>query len=90
MRTKAELLRLRSPADTGEIENLYRKSMDQARGQKALYWELSTATSLAELLQCQGRDMEARAVLAPIYDRFTEGFSAARMRQAKTLLERLA
>jgi hypothetical protein len=31
-------------------------------------------------------DAEAQAVLAPVYDRFTEGFSALRLKHAKAML----
>ena len=64
--------------------------MRQAREQHALYWELSAAISLAELLRGQHREAEARAVLAPVYDRFTEGFSAAKVQRAKMLLGQLS
>jgi non-specific serine/threonine protein kinase len=90
LRVKGRLLALRGPDRTTSIENLLRQAMTQARAQKAAYWELSAATSLAELLRSQRRDAEAHAVLSPVYDRFTEGFSASRVQQAKALLDRLA
>jgi predicted ATPase len=43
--------------------------------------------SLARLWQGQGKHAEARQVLAPIYDWFTEGFDTADLREAKRLLE---
>lgn len=89
LRTKAELLALRGSCEPALIEDLLRQSMAQASAQRATYWELSTATSLAEFLQGQGRDTEAVAVLSPIYNRFTEGFSASPVKRAKALLDRL-
>ena len=46
--------------------------------------------SLARLRQQQGRPQEAAALLAPIYDWFTEGFDTADLKEAKTLLDDLA
>ncbi len=37
----------------------------------------------------QGRRDEARALLAPIYDWFTEGFDTADLKDAKALLDAL-
>jgi len=37
----------------------------------------------------QGKKNEARDVLAPIYDWFTEGFDTADLRDAKELLDTL-
>jgi predicted ATPase len=46
--------------------------------------------SLARLWQLQGRKEEARALLAPIYEWFTEGFDTRDLKEAKALLEELA
>ena len=90
LRTKGDLLARRGTDEPAVIEDLYRRSMSRARMQQAVYWELSAATSLAKLLQNQHRYAEARAVLSPVYDRFTEGFSASSMKQAKALLDQLS
>lgn len=90
LRIKGELLALSGSADPALIEDLFRQSMRQASTQQAAYWELSAATSLAALLRRQHRDGEARAALSPVYGRFTEGFSASRVKQAKVLLDQLA
>jgi non-specific serine/threonine protein kinase len=89
LRIKGELLVLRGFDEPQVIEGLFRQSMAQASVQRAAYWELSTAVSLAVLLQTQHREAEALAVLAPRYDCFTEGFSASRVREAKNLLNKL-
>jgi len=39
--------------------------------------------------QQQGKQAEARALLAPIYGWFTEGFDTADLREAKALREEL-
>jgi predicted ATPase len=46
--------------------------------------------SLSRLWQQQGKQAEARALLAPIYGWFTEGFETADLQEAKALLETLA
>jgi predicted ATPase len=60
-----------------------------ARDQGALFWELRIALSVARLRVSQGRRHEARALLASVYDRFTEGFATADMQTARTMLEEL-
>ena len=90
LRVKGELLALQGPSDRAGIADLFRGSMREAHQQRALYWELSAAISLAELMRSQHRDAEARAVLAPVYERFTEGFSMAKVKRAKILLDQLS
>ena len=90
LRVKGELLALRGSDDPAVIEDLFRESMSLAHEQQALYWELSTAISLAELLRGDHREAEARAVLAPVYDRFAEGLAAVKLHRAKTLLNQLS
>jgi len=48
---------------------------------------LRTATSLARLLSDQGNAGEARRLLKPVYDRFTEGFETADLKAARQLLD---
>jgi hypothetical protein len=51
--------------------------------------ELGAATSLARLWRDQGKRTEARELLAPIYDWFTEGFDTPMLQEAKTPLDEL-
>jgi predicted ATPase len=60
-----------------------------AHRQHAQILALRTAMSLSRLWQSQGKRTEARALLAPIYDWFTEGFDTADLQEAKALLEEL-
>jgi predicted ATPase len=71
-------------------ENQFRRSLDLARHQGALSWELRTATSLARLWQDQGRVGEAHDLLASVYGRFIEGFVTADLVAARALLNELA
>jgi len=70
-------------------EKLYRKALRIARKQEAKLWELRGAVSLARLWGEQGRRAEARALLAPVYGWFTEGFASPDLKMAKTMLDEL-
>ena len=72
---------------TPNAEAAFRKALEVARHQQAKSWELRAATSLARLWQQQGKTIEARDLLAPVYDWFTEGFDTADLQDAKALLE---
>jgi len=61
-----------------------------ARRQQAKSWELRVALSLSRLWQRQGKRTEARALLAPLYGWFTEGFDTADLQEAQALLTALA
>jgi DNA-binding winged helix-turn-helix (wHTH) protein/predicted ATPase len=84
-RHKGELM-LRQEHSAG-AEELYRKALTIAAEQEAKLWELRAAASLAQLRREQGRNAEARDVLAPIYGWFTEGFNTADLNEAKALLD---
>ena len=46
--------------------------------------------SMARLWRDQGKRDEARDLLAPVYNWFTEGFDTLDLKEAKALLEALA
>ena len=58
--------------------------------QQAKSWELRAALSLARLWRDQGKVRQARELLAPVYDWFTEGFDTRDLKEAKALLAELA
>ena len=91
LRMKAEML-LGMDASGSEscAEELLQQSLDWARQQGALSWELRAVTSLARLWRDQGRSADATALLEPVYDRFTEGFATADLKAAKALLDDLS
>jgi predicted ATPase len=70
-----------------KAEALFKRSLDLARQQGALSWELRSATSLAQLWQKQGQSDRARALLAPVYEQFSEGFATADLLAAKNTLD---
>ena len=83
-RMKGEILLQQERA--AEAEDCFRTANEIAREQGALSWELRTALSLARLRKTQGRHGEVRLLLAPIYERFTEGFDTPDLRAARALL----
>jgi len=76
-------------ASADEAEGCFRQAIAVARGQEARSWELRATTSLARLLQSQGRIDEAREMLSAIYGWFTEGFDTPDLLDAKALLEHM-
>jgi predicted ATPase/DNA-binding winged helix-turn-helix (wHTH) protein len=90
LRVKGELvLREDAPDATPVAEDHFRHAVDWARRQGALSWELRAATSLARLWRDQNRTKAAREILAPVYDRFTEGFETTDLKAAEWLLDGL-
>jgi predicted ATPase len=87
-RLRGRLLMARGQHD--ESEACFRRAIEVSSGQRARVLELRAATSLARLWSDQGRNAEARDLLAPIYGWFTEGFDTLDLKEAKILLDALA
>src|SRR5262249_41637589 len=75
--------------DPAKAEESFRTALAIAREQGTRGYELRAATSLARLWLKQGRQGEARDLLAPLYAWFTEGFDTADLKDAKALLDEL-
>ena len=94
---EAELYRLQAKAFLGEAgksdpsraHSIFVKAIAAAENQGAKLLELRAATSLARLLGEQTRREEARELLAPIHDWFTEGFDTPDLKDATALLDTL-
>jgi predicted ATPase len=89
-RLNGVLLLQQSPDNATEAEACFQKAIAIAQNQSAKSWELRAATSLARLWQSQGNRDEARELLAPVYEWFTEGFDTADLIDAKALLDELS
>ncbi len=89
-RVAGEALILMDAENTTEAERCLRRAIAIAAEQGAKSFELRAATSLARLLRDTGRRDEARAMLAEIYNWFTEGFDTADLKAAKALLNELS
>ncbi|HEY4044666.1 MAG TPA: hypothetical protein VGM32_22875, partial [Rhodopila sp.] len=81
---------LHAAGDPFEAERHYHQAIAIAKRQNAKLLQLKASTSLARLWRGQGKHAEARDLLAPIYDWFTEGFDAPDLKDAKALLDELA
>jgi predicted ATPase len=86
-RLKGQLLLQQGRSEAAE--ELYRKALSVAAEQGAKLWELRAILSLARLRRDQGRHRQARDLLAPVYNWFTEGFDTPDLKEAKALLEML-
>jgi predicted ATPase len=87
LRVKAHLLLTTGRGRPDEVEKLLIESLEIARRQQALCWELRTSCDLGRLWQEQGRSKEAVKLLGTIYARFTEGLEATDLHYAKALIE---
>jgi class 3 adenylate cyclase/predicted ATPase len=94
-RWQAETVRLkgalmeRAGAAIEDIEVIYQRALEIARGQEARCLQLRAATSLGRLWHSRGKASEARELLSPIYAWFTEGFDTLDVKRARALLDEL-
>ena len=90
-----ELLRIRAAIlaasdRPGEAEAALVESMASALEIGALSWRLRAANDLAKLWRARSRTDDARKMLLPIYNEFTEGFATRDLVVAADLLASLA
>jgi len=71
-------------------EDCFHRAIDIARCQSSKSLELRATVSLCRLWQAQGKQEQARQMLAEIYNWFAEGFDTVDLREAKALLEELS
>jgi predicted ATPase len=76
--------------ETADAEACYSDALRIARQQHAKLWELRAGISLARLWSTQGRCKDARNLLGPVYDWFTEARDTPVLEGAKALLDELA
>jgi len=82
---------LQSPEpDAAKAEAYFERALTVSRQQQAKSWELRASMSLARLWRDRGKPQQARELLAPVYEWFTEGFDTRDLKEAKALLEELA
>lgn len=86
-RVRGELLLMIGKPD--EAEASLREALAYGTSQQGKFMELRAATSLARLLNSTGRKQEARAILTPVYDWFTEGHDTHDLVSARTLLSEI-
>ncbi|PVM82151.1 ATP-binding protein [Caulobacter endophyticus] len=87
LRIKGNVLRRGDRAQADQAAGCYLRSIELARRDAALSWELRSATSLVEFQRERGGDQEAEAMLADVLGRFTEGFGTGDLRRARALVD---
>src|SRR5262249_49895998 len=81
---------LKSPEPgAAKAQDYFERALAVARQQQAKSWELRAAMSMARLWREQGKRNEARDLLAPVHDWFTEGFDTLDLKHARRLLDEL-
>jgi len=85
-RLKGEVLRRLGDAHHDAAAAHFRHAMQLARQQQARWWELRTAISWSRLLRQQGQHAAAHALVAQVYQHFTEGFDTPDLQEAGGLL----
>ena len=91
LRVKGNLLLAQGGVEArARAEDHWFRSMEVARQQGALSWELRAALSFATTCETEGRGTEGRDVLAPVFAKFTEGFGTRDLVRAQELLDKLA
>ena len=84
LRVKGEIL-VRS-GQAAEAEHCFQKSLDLARRQSALGWELRGTISISQLWRQTGKAGAAREALAPLLARYQEGLQSRDLVAARELL----
>jgi tetratricopeptide (TPR) repeat protein len=87
LRVRGELRLMLGNSELAKAD--FHEAIALAQTMSAKTFELRSMMSLARLLAKQGRRDEAHAMLADIYNWFTEGFDTADLKEAKALLEEL-
>jgi predicted ATPase len=86
-RIAGEVSLLSPEPDAAKAETYIASALAVAREQRAKSWELRTAMSMARLWRDQGKQQQARDLLAPVYGWFTEGFDTLDLKLAEKLLD---
>ncbi len=73
--------------DAVRAEVHFKHALSVAREQNARSFELRAATSLARLWREQGKQNQARELLSPVYNWFTDGFETTDLAEAGALLD---
>jgi class 3 adenylate cyclase/tetratricopeptide (TPR) repeat protein len=84
--SKAVVLAAGSDAEIAAAEREFRRAIDIARNQSARLFELQACNGLARLWLKQDRSADARVLLEPVLDWFTEGPTLPDLREAREVL----
>ena len=89
LRLKGDFLLALDSSNAAAAERSFREAIEVSTRQGTKLFQLRATTSLARLMRDTGRRDEARAMLADIYNWFTEGQDTPDLKDAKTLLDSL-
>lgn len=87
LRSKATLLAAGQDPDANMMaESLLREALSKSASRGFISWQLRCAMSLASLLKQRGTDPSAHSLIAPLYERFSEGLDSIDLRNALAML----
>src|SRR5262249_22087118 len=89
LRLKGSILLAMPKPHTEDAVMAFMQSLEISRAQGARAWELRTATDLAALWAGQRRARDARKLLLPVFEQFTEGLDTPDLKAAAQLLTKL-
>jgi class 3 adenylate cyclase/predicted ATPase len=88
-RIHGELLLLVANSNQSEAETDFKQALEISQGQSALSLELRAAIGLARLWQGWGNGSQGGDLLGEVLDRFTEGYDAPELSEARNLFKSL-
>lgn len=89
-RLQGEILEKEGGDGPARAERLFEKALERARSNGSRPLQLRAALSLGRLWKTQGKELEARDLVAGIYQGFTEGFDTHDLREARSSLDSCA
>ncbi len=89
-RLKGDMLLALSPENQAEAGTWFQQALKIAQERQARMLELRAAMSLSRLWREQGKPEPGRQLLNEAYERLTEGFTTADLKEAKALLTELS
>jgi len=89
LRLKGSLLLAMPERSVEDAERFFMRSLELSRSQGARAWELRAATDLAGYWARQGRVENARELLLPVFEHFTENLDAPDINAAQAVLATL-
>ena len=89
LRLKGSILLTMPERRVADAEECFTRSLQLSRAQGARVWELRTATDLAAHWAGQGRAGDARALLQPVFEQFSDGLDTPDLKAAERVLTSL-
>jgi predicted ATPase/DNA-binding winged helix-turn-helix (wHTH) protein len=90
LRLKGSILLAMPERRVADAEECFAQSLQLSRSQGARAWELRTATDLAAHWAGQGRAGDARALLRPVFEQFSDGLDTQDLKAAERVLTTLS